>query len=370
MSPRDPTTSRGRGRTAALWTASIAASVVLLWLAQTRFGVQLVPDDLVLVDVASAVLAIGLHPIYAVLRAMRLGFALDPIVAHASGGTQARFDRAVLYGSGFVSFLVLLLLPFKLGEASRPILLARGRRPGVGMAEAVAAVGLERVIDGLMICAMLFGGLALAQVGASAGGALANVARFGQGMGVLFLIAFACALAAARAPGSWGRGVARVAAPLGPRGAAALGGIVTRLAETFAALLDARRLAALVAVSLVYWAVTVLQLWAVARACGLPLSPAAAAATVAIIGLSIQLPGGPAQTGTFQVGAAAALSLFFELEQIGGPAHGFVASMFALPLLGAAVMAVPGAVLLARARAAAPGNADAGAPGPDPGAPA
>ncbi len=370
MSPREPTAARGRGRTAALWSASIAASVVMLWLAQTRFGVQLVPDDLAIVDGVAAALAIGLHPVYAALRAMRLAYALDPIVARGSAGVQPRFDRAVLYGSGFVSFLVLLLLPFKLGEASRPILLARGRQPGVGMAEAVAAVGLERVIDGLMICAMLFGGLALAHVSAASDGSLANVARFGQGMGVLFLIALGFALAAARAPGSWGRGVARVAAPLGPRGAAALGGIVTRLAETFAALLHARRLAALVAVSLAYWAVTVLQLLAVARACGLPLSPAAAAATVAIIGLSIQLPGGPAQTGTFQVGAAAALSLFFDLEQVGGPAHGFVASMFALPLLGAVVMAVPGAVLLARARAAAPGNAGAAAPGADPGGPA
>ena len=39
-----------------------------------------------------------------------------------------------------------------------------------------------------------------------------------------------------------------------------------------------------------------------------------AAALVATIGLSIQLPGGPAQAGSFQVGAIAGLSLFLDLE--------------------------------------------------------
>lgn len=346
---------RSRRRAALLWSLSLVASLVMLWVARAQFGVRLVPDAFAVVDVGAAVLAIGLHPIYAALRAGRLAFALDPVVAHAGGEPRARFDRGALYGSGFVSFLVLLVLPLKLGEASRPLLLAQARQPGVGLAEAVAAVGLERVIDGLLICTMLFGGLAAAhaQTEAFAGAdQLATVSRFGQGMGAIFLGALVCAVLAARAPAAWGRGVARVFAPLSSRLGAVLGRVVERLAETFAALLHARRLLALVLVSVGYWAVTVLQLWAVARASGLPLSAAAATATVAIIGLSIQLPGGPAQTGTFQVGAAAALSLFVDLARVGDPAHAFVATMFALPLLGAVVMAIPGAWLLARVRRA------------------
>lgn len=138
---------------------------------------------------------------------------------------------------------------------------------------------------------------------------------------------------------------------LGESSAATLAGIVVRLAGSFRVLYDARRLAPMIASSILYWAITTIQLALVAAACGLELGPAAAAATVAIIGLSIQLPGGPAQAGTFQVGAAAALSLLCDAESYARGGASFVATMFALQLVGAVVMAVPGAWLLARARA-------------------
>ena len=50
--------------------------------------------------------ALALHEPYAVVRAMRLQFVFDPVVARASDDTGARLDQRVLYGSGFVSFLV------------------------------------------------------------------------------------------------------------------------------------------------------------------------------------------------------------------------------------------------------------------------
>jgi Lysylphosphatidylglycerol synthase TM region len=346
-------------RRVALWVGSVVASIVMLWVARAQFGVQLVPEDVAIVDVSALVVACLLHVPYAVLRAMRLQVGLDPLVAAASPGD--RFDRRALLGSGFVSFLVLLVLPFKLGEASRPILLARAEQPGVGVAEAVGVVGLERVIDGVLICAMLFGGLALAHadlVGAPE--QLVLVQRFGQWMGVAFVAALGFALLAAREPAAWGARITRWLA-WQPRLSKWAGAVVVRVAESFAALLGARRLGVLVVISLAYWAVTVAQLGAVARACGVDLSWAAAAATVAIIGLSIQLPGGPAQTGTFQVGAGAAMALFVrDADALDGAArlahaahvNGFVATMFALPLLGAVAMALPGLWLLARARAA------------------
>lgn len=342
----------------------MAASIGMLWIARAQFGVAVVPGSIAIVDHGALVIACLLHPLYASLRAMRLQYGLDPLVAHAAGadpsgpGTPGiRFDRRALLGSGFVSFLVLLVLPFKLGEASRPILLARAKQPGVGLAEAIGVVGLERVIDGVLICAMLFGGLALAHadlVGAPE--QLLLVQRFGQWMGVAFVGAFGFALLAARAPTRWGDRIGRW---LGwqPALATWCARVVVRVAESFAALLGARRLGAMIVISVVYWAVTVAQLWAVARACGVELSWAAAAATVAIIGLSIQLPGGPAQAGTFQVGAGAAMALFFhhadDLERA-TRVDGFVATMFALPLVGAALMAIPGAWLLGGLR---PGSA-------------
>ncbi len=355
---------RSRPATALLWLVSLLASALLLWLAREHFAIELWPDDLAFADGTLFVLACAIHPVYAVLRALRLQYALDPLVAHVQPGT--RFDRRVLFGSGFVSFLVLILMPLKLGEASRPILLVQGRQPGVGMPEAIGAVALERVIDGVIICAMLFGGLAAAHADrALVHDQLPAVQRFGQLMAAGFALALVVALVAARAPVRAAALAERIGGSFGPAVARFATRTTLRVAEAFAALLGAQRWLAMVIVSLAYWAITAAQLWLVAHACGVPLSAAAAAATVAIVGLSIQLPGGPAQTGTFQVGAGAALSLLAP-GIAEGAASSFVASMFALQLLGAAAMALPGALLVALAArstaAARPPEGDAAGP--------
>jgi uncharacterized membrane protein YbhN (UPF0104 family) len=100
--------------------------------------------------------------------------------------------------------------------------------------------------------------------------------------------------------------------------------------------------------SAAYWGITVVQLWAVLHACGLELELAAAATIVAVVGLSIQLPGGPAQLGSFQAGTALALGLFLEPAQLAESGSSFAALMYLLGLLGAVAMAIPGAWLLAR----------------------
>jgi hypothetical protein len=87
--------------------------------------------------------------------------------------------------------------------------------------------------------------------------------------------------------------------------------------------------------------------------CGLELGFADAAAVVAIVGLAIQLPGGPAQAGSFQLGMAAALGLLTGSEQAAA-ASSFAALMYLLSLGGAWVLALPGVWLLARARRSAP----------------
>ncbi|HWB78852.1 MAG TPA: lysylphosphatidylglycerol synthase transmembrane domain-containing protein [Nannocystaceae bacterium] len=356
------TGKRSTRTTALLWLVSLLASALFLWLAREHFAIELWPDELSMPQPMLFVCACALHPVYATLRAMRLQYALDPL---AQGG---RFDRRVLYGSGFVSFLVLLLMPLKLGEASRPILLAQGRQEGVGLAESVGAVALERVIDGVLICAMLFGGLAAAQPNhALVHEYLGSVQRFGQLMTLAFTGALVVALVAARSPARARAIAAKLGGLFGEAASRFCGRAAGRVAEAFAALLGAQRWVALVLVSLVYWAITVLQLWLVAHACGVPISAAGATAMVAIVGLSIQLPGGPAQAGTYQVGSGAALTLLLGALEGGlaTAAAAFVASMFALQLLGAAAMALPGAVLLAlAARAGAPPDAGKPADGP------
>lgn len=321
------------------WLASLVGGAVFLWLASSRL--QLWPEELVVPAPWLLALALAVHVPYALVRAMRLRYLLDPLVAAADPARKG-LRRPVLYGSGLVSFLVLLVLPLKLGELSRPLLLTRAHEPGVGLPEALAAVATERIIDGLVICGMLFGGLAVVhELGPEAPAYLPDVRAVGQGMLAIFVVGLFVLLAAAHAP----ERAATLAERLGgPRVAA----LVRRVAEPVRPLLDPRRAVPLVGWSLVYWAITTFQLWLVLCGCGVSLPPAAAAAVVAIVGLSIQLPGGPAQAGTFQIGASLALGLFLGEAELQGPGSTFAAAMYAMQLVGAAMVALPGLWLLRR----------------------
>lgn len=324
---------RGGRRHLWVWIASLIGGAILLALASRRL--ELVPRDLALPRPELLAAAIALQLPYALVRARRLRYALDPLVRAASGGALPRLPRSLLHGSGLVSFAVILLLPLRLGELSRPLLLARAEVPGIGLAEAISAVATERVVDGLMVVGLLFVGVALAAPAPSA--ELAEVQRFGHWMAGIFAVALLGVIAVAVAP-------TFASSRLGLRGRPAA--ILAHVAAAVRPLGHPRQGAPFLAWTLIYWALTTAQLWLVLGACGLALDLAEAAAIVAAIGLSIQLPGGPAQAGSFQVGAAAGLSLFVDPATLAGPGSTFSAVMYLLGLVGALVLALPGLLLL------------------------
>lgn len=335
------------GRRVVSWIASVLAAVLLLALVSEWGSIDLWPDPLVLPHPELLIAACLVQIPYALLRAMRLRFVLDSRVAEVSGDPRRRLDPKVLHGSALVSFPIVMLLPFRLGELSRPLLLTRAGEPGIGLAESVSAIAVERVVDGLLVVGMLFFGLAFADVIGERGEALAYVQGFGRLMALTFVLGLLVLIAAAARPDLIERTVVWVLpGQLGKRAAKA----ALRIASTIAVLFDWRRGLPFVGSSLLYWSVTVAQLGLVLHACGLALGPAEAAAIVAIVGLGIQLPGGPAQAGSFQFGMAVALGLLTRADQTAA-ASSFAALMYLLQLFGAIVLALPGLVLLARARA-------------------
>lgn len=328
-------------RAALLWLASLAGAGVLLWLAGQR--VPLWPTTLSLPRPDLLAIAAALHVPYSLARSLRLRYALDTRVRAATGDPHARVPRDLLYGSGLVANLVIMLLPLRLGELTRPLLLARAGVPGVGLPEAVAGVAGERVVDGLLVVALLLLGLDQAtHLAPGFADSSVDTLRVGRGMGLVFVAMLVGLAGLALTPPPW---LARLAAAVPER----LGRFAVDLAATLRDLARPRSGLPLVAWSLVYWALTVLQSWLVLRACGLGLGLAEAAAIVAIVGLSIQLPGGPAQVGSYQVGGALALALFVPVDDLHGPGSSFVAVSYLLGLLGALALALPGAWLLARA---------------------
>lgn len=324
-------------RRALLWAISLLGAAVFLWLASRT--VPLWPDVLHLPRPDLLALAVALHLPYSLARAGRLRWVLP---------AGAPVSPALLYGSGLVSFLVILILPLRLGELSRPLILARAGIPGLGFPEALAAVAAERLLDGLLIVGMLFLGLALA--GTFSGeftGLVGSVERFGLYAGAGFAGLLLVLAVLAFTPPRW---LTRARQVLLPLLGARLADFLLHLAGALRPVFTGARGLALVAASILYWAITVLQLWLVLRACGLPLGLPEAAAIVAVVGLSIQLPGGPAQVGSFQLGAALALRLFVDGPALRSAGASFGAAMYLLGLLGAGLLALPGLVLLARDR--------------------
>jgi len=344
--PRDPAAVADapglwRHRTWFTWIASLIGGALLLALASRRM--DLFPRSLSLVRADLLLWAIALQLPYAAIRALRVRYALDPLTHEASHGEVRRLPPALLYGSGWVSFAVIMLLPLRLGELSRPLLLRRAEISGVGLGEAISAVATERIVDGLMVVGLLFGGLALAVPTAGAA-AITEVRGIGQMMALIFALGLVAVIAVAAAPEA---AISRLR--LGDRASE----LVHHVAAAIRPLGRPAQGIPFLAWSIAYWGITALQLWLVLRACGLGLGLAEAAAIVATIGLSIQLPGGPAQAGSFQVGAIAGLSLFLDLGgggQVDDAASSFSTLMYLLSVGGTLLLALPGLWLLRRSR--------------------
>ncbi len=338
-------------KTVGAWGLSFVGAALFLWLASTKL--DLWPDEFTLTSPAMLACACLVHVPYAWVRALRLRYVFDPLVSKAAGA-PTRMSRRVLYGSGFVSFFVLLALPLKLGELSRPVLLARGRQPGLGLPEAVGGVALERLVDGLIIVGMLFGGLATSEITLQSD--LADVRAVGLGMLGVFAVGLLGLLVAARSPARAVATAGAVAGVFGARVRTLAEGVVGRVAGTMQGVLALDHAVPFLAWSMAYWAITAGQLWLVLHACGVDLGPAAAATIVAVVGLSIQLPGGPAQVGTFQMGAGMGLGLYLDDAALATTGSTFSAVMYILQFITAAVVALPGLWLLARANMASKGD--------------
>jgi len=203
-----------------------------------------------------------------------------------------------------IGYLVSNILPFRLGDPARAVVIGRGG--GVSTAAALSTVVVERVLDMLMVVVLLAAIIPFISGAESAlGGAIVG--------GGAALAASAVLLLLALRP-DWGRRAVRWA--LGrvgrvdvERWAGALDGLFDGLAP----LRSARRGAALLAWSVVAWACVVFFYWTLLRAF-LPRPPALAAPfLVCVLGLGMAVPSSPGTVGVFHAVARYALTIPFHV---------------------------------------------------------
>lgn len=213
--------------------------------------------------------------------------------------------------SSAIGFMMLIVLPFRLGEFARPFLIAN--RSGIRRSPAMATVVVERIMDGILIALLLRGLMFFIPKDAPgyrvvlvAGNAMFAV-FFG---GLLFLIfAYwqqARAVRAIRAMTGW------LSQALAEKAAHMVDGFVGALRM----LPSRKQVAAFFLYTLVYWGLNGFGMMIAARAFGsgsnvwtLTLFQAFAIMCTLVVG--VMIPSAPGMVGTFQAGIKFGLALFF-----------------------------------------------------------
>jgi glycosyltransferase 2 family protein len=236
-----------------------------------------------------------------VLRTARWALLLEPL---------GPVPLARVNAASAVGFMALALLPFRLGELARPVLVSDRR---LRVSSALSTIVVERIMDGLFTGVLLVTALLLLPDGTPG-------VRFLRAAGVAVSGAFAGLLAflvlAARSRALALRVVARVVRPVAPR-----------LAERAASVLDAfihglkqvpsrPKLAAVFLLTATYWGVNGWGMKVLAAGFGIDLSLHAAFTVLGVLVVGVMIPAGPGMVGTFQGAVVAGLSLFLARDAV------------------------------------------------------
>ena len=254
---------------------SALALVLALWGIDLRRAIETLAQAryVYLLPAAAAVLA------YLLARAVRWRLLLGP---------QISLGRSFWVTT--VGYLVSNILPFRLGDPARAVVIARGS--DISTAAALSTVVVERVLDMLMVVALLAGVLPFV-------GGTGNTVWSGIVAGAAALLATATLLFFAFYPHLGKRAVrwllARVPRLDADRWAAALDGIFDGLAP----LRSGRRGLALLLWSVLSWAWVVVFYWAMLHAFLSQPPPLAAPFLVCVLGLGMAIPSSPGAVGVF-----------------------------------------------------------------------
>jgi uncharacterized membrane protein YbhN (UPF0104 family) len=231
-------------------------------------------------------------------RAWRWNNLLAPLGVRLPGGQ--------LLAISSVGFMAILALPARLGEFVRPALL---RQKGhLSASAALGTVAVERIVDGLIVSAFVFGAF-FALRGPAAPGWMMPTAYVAL---VAFAGCFGSLLFALRWPEATVRFFLRATLlrRLAPRFSGVLEAKLLELIRGFKVLHDKPNLAVFLVWTLAYWVANGVSLWVLAKGFHLHLSLLAAFATMGLVAVGISLPNSPGLVGQFQWLTMLGLSLY------------------------------------------------------------
>ena len=247
--------------------------------------------------------------------------------------------------TSFVSYVAIVVMPFRSGEVMRPLLIQRDGK--ISAWAASGTVGAERIVDGLVVSLLLLVSFTLTRPVEP----LRDGAKIVPGAVYAFVTVFLVAFVL-MALFYWQRRWARRASE------AVIGLVSLKLARWFADrveqvaaglgfLKNPRFALPFLAATLLYWGLNALSWWVLGRAAGLhELTLLQACATMGVLAIGIAIPNAPGFFGQFQLAVYAGLAMYFSQAEVEGPGAVYVFLTYVNQLgitfaLGAAAALMP-----------------------------
>lgn len=226
----------------------------------------------------------------------------------------ARVPFRPLNDASAIGFMMLLVLPFRLGEFARPFLIAQ--RTSIRRSAAMTSVVLERITDGLFVALLLRALLFFVPPGAP------DLRLVRIAANIMFAIFFGGLLFLLFAAWHHDRAVGMVRSLVG-WASRALAEKVASIVDTFVGALKQlpgpRQLVAFFAWTLAYWGTNGLGMWLLAtRGFELPLTVFQSYVLLCVLVVGVMIPGAPGMMGTFQAAIRVGLALFLPGELVRG----------------------------------------------------
>jgi uncharacterized protein (TIRG00374 family) len=236
------------------------------------------------------------------VRTVRWGLLLQPV---------AKVPFARLNAVSAVGFMGLMLLPFRLGEFARPILIAD--RPKLRTSAALSSIVVERAADGVFTGLLLV--LALLTLPDGTPGI--RILRVG---GFVVTAAFAAVITflvfAYRNRKAAVSLATRIVRPLSARVAERGAGMLDAFIHGLHVLPGPRSVAAFFALTAVYWALNAFGMAVLAAGFGFQLGVAEATTLLGVLVVGVMIPAGPGMIGTFQGAIVVGLALMAPAEVV------------------------------------------------------
>ncbi|QRK05579.1 flippase-like domain-containing protein [Archangium violaceum] len=212
-----------------------------------------------------------------------------------------------------IGFMMLLVLPFRLGEFARPLLIAQ--RSSIRRSAAMTSVVLERITDGISVAVLMrvllfFVPAEVPEVRYVKLGANLMFAVFAGGLVFLLFALWHQARAVHLVRATVGR--------VAPGVADKMADVVDTFVGAMRQLPDRRQMVGFFVYTALYWGLNGAGMAVLSRAFGLNLSLFQAYVVMSVLVVGVMIPAAPGMVGTFQAAIKVGLSLFVPATVVNG----------------------------------------------------